>query len=93
MDELFIKKVKAAAAAGWWTILIAYCILLIQWCAYLIIIPRQPSGMLFFWGEGITWQEIRTTWLWAMIAYKICVAMMIFASIWLMIWAKQLSKK
>jgi len=93
MDELFIKKVKAAAAAGWWTVLVAYCILLIQWFAYLIIIPRQPAGMLCFWGEGITWQEIRTIWLWAMVAYKICVAMMIFASIWLTIWAKQLSKK
>jgi len=52
MDELFIKNVKAAAAAGWWTVLIAYCILLIQWFAYFIIIPRQPAGMLCFWGEG-----------------------------------------
>ncbi|MFA5179901.1 MAG: hypothetical protein WC405_01150 [Syntrophales bacterium] len=93
MDDLFTKKVRAAAVAGWWTVLIAYCILLIQWFAYLLIIPRQPSGMLFFWGEGVTWQEIRTIWLWAMVAYKLGVAMMIFVVIWLTLWARQLAKK
>jgi hypothetical protein len=59
MDEIFAKKVRAAEVAGWWTVLIAYCILLIQGFAYLLIIPRQSAGMLCFWGEGATWQEIR----------------------------------
>jgi len=93
MDDLFTNKVRAAAMAGWWTVLIAYCILLIQWVAYLLIIPRQPSGMLLFWGESLTWQEIRTIWLWAMVAYKLGVAMMIFVVIWLTLWARQLAKK
>jgi len=93
VDEIFIKKVRAAAVAGWWTVLIAYCILLIQWFAYLLIIPRQPSEILFFWGESVTWQEIRTIWLWAMVAYKLCVAMMIFVVIWLTLFARQLAKK
>jgi hypothetical protein len=53
MDEIFTKKIRAAAIAGWWTLLIAYCILLIQWFAYLLIIPRQPAyklgvGMMLF---------------------------------------------
>ena len=43
MDETFIKKVKAAAVAGWWTVLIAYCILLVQWIAYLVIMKTQPA--------------------------------------------------
>jgi hypothetical protein len=93
MDEIFAKKVRAAAVAGWWTVLIAYCILMIQWFAYLLIIPRQPAEMLCLWGEGVTWSEIRTIWLWAMVAYKLCVGMMIFLVIWLTLWAKQLAKK
>jgi hypothetical protein len=92
MDEIFVKKVWTAAVAGWWTVLIAYCILLIQWFAYLLIIPRQPAGMLCLWGEGITWQEIRAIWLWAMVAYKLVVAMIVFVAIWLTIWAKRLTK-
>lgn len=93
MDELFIKKVRAAAAAGWWTVLIAYCILLIQWFAYLLIMTRQPEQMLCLWGGGITWPEIRSIWLWAMVAYKLIVGIMIFASIWLTLWARQMTKK
>lgn len=93
MDEIFIKKVKAAAVAGWWTVLIAYCILLVQWFVYLVITKTQPAGMLCFWGGGITWPEIRDIWLWAMVAYKLGVAMMIFIAIWLTLWARQLAKK
>jgi len=93
VDEIFIKKVKAAAVAGWWTVLIAYCILLVQWIAYLLITKTQTAGMLCVWGGGITWQEIRNVWLWAIIAYKLGVAMMIFITIWLTLWARQLAKK
>ena len=93
MDEIFTKKVRAAAVAGWWTLLIAFCILLIQWLAYLLIMTRQPSGILCFWGKGVTWPGISTIWLWAMVAYKLGVAMMIFVVIWLTLWARQLAKK
>ena len=92
MDDLFAKKVRAAAVAGWWTLLIAYCLLLIQWVAYLLIMARQPEGMLCLWGKGFTWAEIRTIWLWAMVAYKLGVAMMIFVVIWLTLWARKLAK-
>jgi hypothetical protein len=93
MDELFKKKVRAAAVAGWWTLFIAFCILLIQWFAYLLIMTKQPTGMSCFWGEGVTWPEIRIIWLRAMVAYKLGVAMMIFIVIWLTLWARQLAKK
>jgi len=93
MDELFIKKVRTAAVAGWWTLLIAFCILLIQWIAYLLIMAKQPTGVVYLWGQGVSWPEIRTIWLRAMVAYKFIIAMMLFIVIWLSIWAGQLAKK
>ena len=93
MDEIFAKRVRAAAVAGWWTLLIAVCILLIQWLAYLLIMTRHPAGMGFLWGEGVTWPEIRMIWLWAMVAYKLGVALAIFVVVWLTLWARQLAKK
>lgn len=93
MDEIFAKKVKAAAAAGWWTLLIAYCILLIQWLAYLLIMAKQPAGILCIWGQGATWAEIRNVWLWGMVAFKLGVGMTLFVVIWLTLWARQLAKK
>ena len=93
MDEIFIKKVRDAAVAGWWTLLIVYCILLVQWLAYVLIMTKQPAAMLCFWGQGVTWLEIRTIWLWAMVAWKLVVGMMLFVVIWLTLWARQLAKK
>jgi hypothetical protein len=44
-------------------------------------------------GEGVTWPEIRIIWLWAMVAYELSIAMMLFVVIWLTLWARQLAKK
>ena len=93
MDDLFIRKVRTAAVAGWWTLLIAYCILLVQWLAYLLIMTKQPAGILSIWGNGITWPEIRNIWLWGMVVYKFIVGIMLFIIIWLTLWARQLAKK
>jgi len=40
-------------AAGWWTLLIAYLILLIQMVCYIVIMARHPAGVLCIWGEGV----------------------------------------
>ena len=93
MDQLFTKRVRAAASAGWWTVLIAYIILLIQWFAFLAIMSGRPDAMLSLWGPGATWQEIRTIWLWGMVAFKLLVGTMLFAVIWLTLWARQLARK
>ena len=93
MEEIFIKKVRAAALAGWWTLLIAYCVLLVLWIAYLMIMAQQPAGILCILGNGVTWPEMRIIWLWAMVAYKLGVGMMFFVVIWLTLWARQLAKK
>jgi hypothetical protein len=73
-------------------LLIFYCILLIQWLAYVLIMPRQPAGILCIWGAGVTWPEIRTIWLWAMVAFKLAIGMMLFVVIWLTLWARQLAR-
>jgi len=93
MDDPFTKKVRTAAVAGWWTFLIFYCILLIQWLAYMLIMARQPTGVLCIWGAGATWPEISIIWLWAMVAFKLWVGMMLFVVIWLSLWARQLSRR
>jgi hypothetical protein len=93
MDESFVKRVRSAAVAGWWTLLIAYCILLIQWFAYLVVMDKQPAEALCIWGAGATWAEIRSIWLWGTVALKLGVGMMLFVVIWQTFWARQLAKK
>jgi len=93
MDELFIKKVRTAAVAGWWTILIAAGFLSLIWIFYLLIIFTQPAWMLCLWGQGTTWDDIQSIWLWTIAVFKVGVWLLTLVVVWLTIWGRLLSKK
>jgi hypothetical protein len=92
MNDPFTKKVQTAAIAGWWTLLIAFCLLMVQWLMYLLIVPRQPEWLMCLWGEGETWSSIRTIWFWGMAVLKLGLLLMTFIVIWLTIWARKLGQ-
>jgi hypothetical protein len=46
MNDPFEKKVRAAAVARWWVILIGYELLLVTWLAYLVILSARPAWSL-----------------------------------------------
>jgi hypothetical protein len=92
MDELFTKKVRTAAIAGWWTLLIAFCLFMLQYIMYLLIVPREPGWLMCLWGEDLTWSSIRTIWFWGMAVIKLGLLLMTFIVIWLTIWARKLAQ-
>jgi|GEM_PF-242732 len=93
MNDLFEKKVRAAAVAGWWVILIAYALLLVIWIAYLVIMSARPAWLLVMWGQGeVGWGFVQTVSLWFMAIFKFCIWVMILAVLWLTLWARQLRK-
>jgi hypothetical protein len=53
MNDVFEKRVRAAAVAGWWVILLAFALLLVTWVAYLAITSARPEWVLRMW-EGIS---------------------------------------
>jgi hypothetical protein len=92
MNDAFEKKVRAAAVAGWWVIVIAVGFLTLQWLIYLTIMSTQPAWLLSMWGPGVDWPFVQIVWFCALVALKFCVWLMIFAVIWLTLWARQLRK-
>jgi hypothetical protein len=92
MDDVFTKRVWAASIAGWWTVLIFYCVLVIQWLVYLFMMNKQPAAMFFLWGSGASWAQIQTLWLWGMVVFKLALGTMLFIVVWLTFWARQLAK-
>jgi hypothetical protein len=48
----FEKKVRAAAVAGWWTVLIAVLFVTLQWIIYLVVMSDRPAWLLSMWGPG-----------------------------------------
>ena len=93
MNDSFEKKVRAAAVAGWWVILIGYALLLFTWIVYLGIISARPAWLLTMWGQGdVSWAFVQTVSLWFLGLFKFFIWLMILAALWLTLWARQLRK-
>jgi hypothetical protein len=93
MNDTFEKKVRAAAVAGWWVILIAYVLLLVTWIAYLAIVSARPAWLLSMWGQGdVSWAFMQTVSLWFMGVFKLLIWLLFLVVLWLTLWARQLRK-
>ncbi len=93
MNDPFEKKVRAAAVAGWWVILIGYALLLVTWVVYLGIMSARPGWLLTMWGQGdVSWAFVQTVSLWFMGVFKLFMWFLILVALWLTLWARQLRK-
>jgi hypothetical protein len=92
MNDIFARRVRAAAAAGWWTLLIVYIFMILQWFVYLYIIFYRPGWMLAVMGEGFTWQAYQSFYLWGIFTLKIGILLMAVVVVWLTIWGRILSR-
>jgi hypothetical protein len=93
MNDVFNNRVKAAAVAGWWTILAAVVFITVQWILYLVLMSARPAWLLSLWGGDITWPFVQTVWFWFVAAFKFCLWLAVFVVLWLTIWAAQLRKR
>ena len=92
MNE-FEKKIRAAAVAGWWTVLIAVLFITLQWIVYLVVMSARPAWLLSMWGPGTDWPFVQQVWFWAIVFLKFVLWLMILIVIWLTLWARQLRKR
>jgi hypothetical protein len=93
MDDVFEKKVRAAAVAGWWTLLIALGFLVFQWGFYLFAMCARPAWLLSLWGPGTDWPFVQTVWFWGTAILKLCLWPATLVVLWLTLWARQLRKR
>jgi hypothetical protein len=88
MDESL--KIRSAAVAGWWTVLVGAGFLAIQWLLYLALMSSRPGWLLALWGPGTTWETVRLLWFWAMAVFKLCLWVLALGALWLTFWARRL---
>jgi len=93
MNNTFEAKVRAAAIAGWWALLIACALLLVTWIAFITIMSTRPAWLLAMWGQGnVSWDFMQTISLWFMGVFKLLIWLLFLVVIWLTLWARQLRK-
>ena len=93
MNDIFEKRIRAAAVAGWWTLLIAVAFIVLQWVIYLGVMAARPSWLLAMWGPGVDWAFVQNVWFWAIAVLKFAVWLMALPVIWLTLWARQMRKR
>ena len=92
MNDTLPRRLHAAVVAGWWTVGIAWVIFLAGWRGYLGIMSARPGWVLALLGSGVTWDEARTIYLFAFVAMKMLVWLMLMVVVWLTLWARQLRR-
>jgi hypothetical protein len=91
MHDDFEQKVRAAAVAGWWTLLVAAAAVLFQWAVYQLVVPSRLTLVLTLWGSD-SWAEVQHLWLLGTIILKLLLFVMALLCLWLTLWARQLRK-
>jgi hypothetical protein len=93
VNETFEGKLRAAAGAGWWTLLIGVVFFIFQWIAYLWIVSARPAWPLILWGNGVTWDTVQNIWFWGAAIFKFCLCILALIVVWLTLWERQLRKQ
>ena len=65
MNDAFEKRVRAAAVAGWWTLLIAVGFITLLCVVYLVVMSARPAWLLVMWGPDVDWAFVQRVWFWA----------------------------
>jgi hypothetical protein len=92
MNDTFEKRIRAAAVAGWWVVLIAFGFVTLQWLVYLVVMSTHPAWLISLWGPAIEWPFVQNVWFWFVAAFKFCTWLLVLAVLWLTLWARQLRR-
>ena len=93
MNDVFQQRVRAAAVAGWWTVLIAVIFLASAWVVFLVLMSARPPWLQWLFGPGVSWDYVQNVGFWVVSIFKMCVWLMALVVVWLTLWANQLEKK
>jgi hypothetical protein len=93
MNDAFQYRVRSAAVAGWWMLLIAVGFLTLQWIVYLLVMSARPTWLLSLWGADISWHTVRNIWFWGLAFFKFCLWFLALGILWLTLWSRQMQKR
>lgn len=91
MNDLFERRVRAAAVAGWWTLGVALLFLTAVWFVFVSLMSSPPDWIESLWG-GMSRDHIFSIGLWLVGIWKLFLWSWAMVTLWLTLWARQLRK-
>jgi hypothetical protein len=92
MNDTTEMRIRSAAAAAWWTLLIGMAFLFAQWILYLVLMSSRPGWLLSLWGPNLGCENMNQIWFWALALLKVFLVLIAFVALWLALWARQLRR-
>ena len=92
MNDVFEKKVRAAAVATWWVVLIGYVLPISIWLAFLALASARPEWIRVMWGGNISWDSMKVMTLWFVGVFRLFLWFLVLGALWLTLWARQLRR-
>jgi hypothetical protein len=89
-NDAFAGRVRSAAASAWWVVLLASILLLVQWGVYLALMSTAPAWFQSIWGPGVSYSQIQSIWLPAMVTIKLGIFSGACVALWLTLWSRKL---
>jgi hypothetical protein len=93
MQSTFEQKLSSAVRAGWWTLLIAVGMVLIQWIGTAAFISRHPGWFLRFWAPHMTWPQIERITMQFLLSFRVFVGIFATILIWASVWSLVLKRR
>ena len=91
MNDTYTKRVSAAAAAGWWTVLVGVLWLTFGWLAWMAILHFKPDWLLTLW-VGMSWDDAREFMILFLGTAKMILLVCFLATLWLTFWARGMKR-
>jgi len=97
MNETLQKRVRSAAVAGWWTVLIVAIWMTVAWLALLVILNSKPGWIMWLWGfpdaDSLHWRQMRIIVLQFFAVFKLMLFVFVVVVIWLTLWSRRLKRE
>lgn len=91
MNDLFERRIRAAAVAGWWTLAFGFIFVTIAWFVSRAMLSSSAPWIESLW-SGLDRGTIMLATLWMIGVLKLCLWLALLVVVWLTLWARQLRK-
>lgn len=92
MSDTLAHRVRAAAIALWWTVLIAVVWVMAMWFLWMGALHNRPDLVVWAMGGSVTADQVHWVMIAAIMVARFFVLILILTAIWLSFWARRLRR-